>query len=166
MTSISLKPTAAIFLLKQNYQNLTSTEYAENLMSYLNSARCCKCKTVDGLHKVIHGIAGQTDVVETVVDKESDKGEGQTDTKYMLGEHVIAYWLERHNVRWYLGIVGAEKSDKLLISYMTRADSKGKSWTFPETAEILETSAEQIIASKVKVYTVFGFCKNLVQFSF
>ena len=52
---------------------------------------------------------------------------------------------------WYLGIVEAEKSDKFIISYMIRADSKGKSWTFPKTAKILETSVDQIIASKVKV---------------
>ena len=52
---------------------------------------------------------------------------------------------------WYLGIVEAEKSDKFIISYMICADSKGKSWTFPETAKILETSVNQIIASKVKV---------------
>ena len=48
-------------------------------------------------------------------------------------------------------MVEAEKSDKLLISYMIQADSKRQSWTFPETAEILETSVEQITASKVKV---------------
>ena len=34
---------------------------------------------------------------------------------------------------------------------MIRADSKGQSWTFHETAEILETSVEQIIASTIKV---------------
>ena len=34
---------------------------------------------------------------------------------------------------------------------MICADSKGTSWTFPETAKILETSVNQIIASKVKV---------------
>ena len=117
----------------------------------MNSARCCKRITVDDLCNIIYGIAGQTDLAETVVDKESDTGEGQTDTKYKLGKHVIAYWLGGHIARWYLGMVEAEKSDKLLISYMIQADSKRQSWTFPETAEILETSVEQIIASKVKV---------------
>ena len=34
---------------------------------------------------------------------------------------------------------------------MIRGDSKGQSWTFPETAEILESNFEQIIATKVKV---------------
>ena len=35
---------------------------------------------------------------------------------------------------------------------MIHADTKGQSWTFPKTAEILETSVEQIIASTVKVH--------------
>ena len=47
----------------------------------------------------MHGIVGRTDVVQTVVDKEIDTEERQTDNKYMLGEHVIAYWLEEHIVR-------------------------------------------------------------------
>ena len=118
MTSISLKRTAAIFRLKRNDQNITSTESSENLISYQN---------IERMHGIIHVIAGRTDVVETVVDKENDTEEGQTYTKCMLGEHVIAYWLERHIARWYLVIVEAEKSDKLLISYKIRADSKGKS---------------------------------------
>ena len=72
VTSVSLKPTAAVFCLKRNYQNLPSTEYAENLVSYVNSARCCKCIIVDDLRNTIHTIAGQTDVVKTVVGNESD----------------------------------------------------------------------------------------------
>ena len=91
-----LKQTAAVFHCKQNYQNPTSTERAENLISYLNMTRCCKCITVDDLHNIIHSIAGQTDVIETVVDKESYTQEGQTDTKYMLQQHVIAGCLEGH----------------------------------------------------------------------
>ena len=47
---------------------------------------------------------------------------------------------------------------------MICANSKGQSWTSPETAENLETSVEQIIASKLKVQYL-GFCKNSVQFS-
>jgi hypothetical protein len=37
------------------------------------------------------------------------------------------------------------------VSYMTCADQTGLSWTFPESAEILDTSFDQILASKVKV---------------
>ena len=33
---------------------------------------------------------------------------------------------------------------------MSKADKKGELWTFPECAELLETSQEQILATKVK----------------
>ena len=74
VTSISLKLASAVFRLKWNYQDLTSTKYAETLMSYLNSTRCYKRITVDDLCNIMHGIDGQTDAVETVVDKENDTG--------------------------------------------------------------------------------------------
>ena len=67
---------------------------------------------------------------------------------FTLGEHVVAYWFEINSVKWYLGIVEGYESNKIQVSYMTRA---GDSWTFPETAELLETSPDQILASKIKV---------------
>ena len=50
------------------YQNPTSTENTENLISYLNKAKSCKCITVNDLHNIMHGIAGKIDVTEAVVD--------------------------------------------------------------------------------------------------
>ena len=64
---------------------------------------------------------------------------------------MIAFWLEGNTAKWYLGVVEGISDGKILISYMSRADTKGKSWTFPQAAEVLETSPEQILASKVKV---------------
>lgn len=84
--------------------SLSSTEYAETLISYLNSARCCKRITVDDLCNIMHGMAGQTDVVGTVVDKEDDTRLGQTDDKSILGELVLLNWLEGHITRWFLDI--------------------------------------------------------------
>ena len=34
---------------------------------------------------------------------------------------------------------------------MVRADSKGKLWTYPENADVLETLCDQILAFKVEV---------------
>ena len=45
---------------------------------------------------------------------------------------------------------------------MIHADSKGRSWTFPETAEILETFVEQITASKVQYLDSVRIRYNLV----
>ena len=68
--------------------------------------------------------------------------------EYQMGEHVIAFWLE---AKWHLGGVEGLKNGNPVVSYMIRADSKGKSWTYPESAEVLETSCDQILTSKVKV---------------
>ena len=68
-----------------------------------------------------------------------------------MGEHVIAYWYKGSKIKWCLGTIEKIKLEKLIISYMTRGDSKGQSWTFPESAELLETTVEQVIAVKVKV---------------
>ena len=34
---------------------------------------------------------------------------------------------------------------------MSKADKKGKVWTFPQCAELLETSQEQVFATKLNV---------------
>ena len=34
---------------------------------------------------------------------------------------------------------------------MNKADKKGKVWTFPQCAELLETSQEQVLATKLNV---------------
>ena len=57
ISCMSLKPTAAVFRLKRQYKNLTSDEYAENLMAYLANARCCKTITVEDLNNVMRGIS-------------------------------------------------------------------------------------------------------------
>ena len=49
ISCMSLKPTASVFRLKKAYKNLKTEEYAENLISYLNNARCCKTLTVEDL---------------------------------------------------------------------------------------------------------------------
>ena len=53
-----------------------------------------------------------------------------------------------------MGVIEAVRDDKILVSYMVRADSDGETWVFPETAELLETKEEQILAKKVLVQYV------------
>ena len=67
MSSMSLQPTAAVFRLNRNYTNLSSEEYADNLCSYLCSARSCKTITIEDLNNVIHGIAGKEVDTEAVI---------------------------------------------------------------------------------------------------
>ena len=53
---ISLKPTAVVFHLERNHKNLTTEEYSEYLIAYLNNAHCCKTITVEDLSNLMHGI--------------------------------------------------------------------------------------------------------------
>ena len=57
---------------------------------------------------------------------------------YELGEHIVAFWIENESVKWYLGIVEGQEKTQIQVSYMTRADGSGTSWSFPETAEVLD----------------------------
>ena len=71
----------------------------------------------------------------------------------------------------YLGVVEGLKDNNLVVSYMVvRADPKGYSWTYPESAQVLKTSQEQVLASKVKVQYLGSvrirckiFSKSLIQ---
>ena len=56
ISCMSLKPTAVFFCLKRNYKNLTTEEYAENLIAYLSNAHWCKTITVEDLNNVMLGI--------------------------------------------------------------------------------------------------------------
>ena len=57
----------------------------------------------------------------------------------------MAIWYENECVKWHLGIVEGFTNGKVNVSYMIRADATGLSWTFPETAEVLEASFDQIL---------------------
>ena len=68
---------------------------------------------------------------------------------------LLPFGLAQTMLNWFWGIVEKIEEDGLTISYLTqasRSDSDGgQSWTFPEEAEVIKTSYEQILASKVKV---------------
>ena len=168
MTSTSLKPTNAVFRLKKNYKNLPTEEYVDNLSAYLSNARSCKTLTIQDLSNVIHCIAAKTssnienggnchilEKTQTANTKSSDVSEQGTKSKSQLqtGEHIIAFWIEGNDIKWYLGIVDEVKADGsgVVVSYMTRTDNAGRSWVFPEKADINNTLFDQIIATKVQV---------------
>ena len=46
---------SAVFRLKRNHTNLTTEDYSENLIAYLNDPCCCKI-TVEDLNNVLNGI--------------------------------------------------------------------------------------------------------------
>ena len=44
-----------------------------------------------------------------------------------------------------------ENNDQVIVSYLSRKDTEGYEWEFPEDAHIYPTSRERILASSVAV---------------
>jgi hypothetical protein len=143
LTSMSLKPTAAVFRLKRNSRNLETREYIDNLCAYLDSTRVCKTLTLDDLSNALHGISAKAGIAPSL----------KTNGSYMIGEHVAAFWFEKKSFKWYLGVVDGfdENEEQVIISYLSRKDNGGYEWEFPEDAHVYPTSTEQILASSIAV---------------
>ena len=155
MTSFSLKPTNSLFRLKRNYKNLPTEEYVDNLTQYLSKATSCKTLTLQDLSNVMIGIAGKSlkSDLEHTESHEKPKEKNVSDLDQLQqGEHIIAFWIEGNDTKWNLGVVDTVlEADKFIVSYLTRTDTAGKSWAFPQNSDINETSVDQILARKVKV---------------
>ena len=124
ISCMSMKPTAAVFRLKRNHENLTTEEYAENLIAYLSNTHCCKTITVEDLNNVMRGIMSQSMDVpnesqsnnntkdpQVSVQLEGEKNQYQ----HQIGEHFIAFWVEGNETKWHLRVVeGIENEDPLV----------------------------------------------------
>ena len=147
ITCTSLKQNASVFRLKRDYKNLSTDEYIDNLTSYLTNARSSKTLSITDLNRVLHCLAHQSSV-------ELQEQTFDSEDEHHVGDHVIAYWLEGNSADFFLGVIDKIQDDKIFVSYMVRADSCGATWVYPETAELLETKREQILAKNVLVQYV------------
>ena len=98
-------------------------------------------------------IKGRSNAVPTNISEISSSSMGaicQKESEIVQGEHVIAFWVEGNKTKWYLGIVETKKNDKLVISYMSKADKKGKVWTFPECVELWKHLRSKFLLQKLK----------------
>ena len=132
-----LKPTSAVFWLKRKYQTWERSEYADNLISYLNGASTCRTITLSELSNVLHGISGKSGKQSTC--------SGEHDNTLSIGERSSILGRKGFSVVAWCGWSLWWKRIPL-VSYMIN-DSE---WVFPEKAEILKTTV-QIIARKVPV---------------
>ena len=107
-----LKPTSSVFRLKRKYQTLERSEYADNLISYLNGASTCRTITLSELSNVSHGISGKSETQSTC--------SGEHDNTLSIREHVVAFWEEK-GFQWSLVVFDhfGEKGIPL-VSYMIR----------------------------------------------
>ena len=75
MSCKSLKPTTSIFCLKRNLRNKRTEEYSENLISYLNNARCCETLTVEDLNITSGILSRSLDLmIEGLINNQTESG--------------------------------------------------------------------------------------------
>ena len=128
---------AAVFRLQRNHKDLTTDEYAENLKSYLDTARCCKNITMNDLNNILFGIVSS-------VTPSSTSASSSEYTHFVAGDHIAAFRFEHGKHKWFVGIIDTVVSDSIIkVSYLKLVDGN-KIWTFPEEADIQETGVNQI----------------------
>ena len=94
---------------------------ADNLISYLDNARSIKSITLTDLNNVLHGLT-MTSFLKN--DIENTNG-------FVVGEYIAAVWFEDTTYEWYLGVTEhINPSNTIVVSYLIRADTKGKTWVF------------------------------------
>ena len=120
MSCTTVKESHALFRLKKNHADLDAEEYADNLISYLDNARSIKSITLTDLN-VLHGLT-MTPFLKN--DIENTNG-------FVVGKYIAAVWFEDTTYEWYLGVIEhINPSNTIVVSYLIRADTKGKTWVF------------------------------------
>ena len=114
-TSMNPSKTAA-FRLQRSHKDLTTDEYAENLIPYLDTARSCKKLTMNDLNNILFGIVSS-------VTPSSTSTSSSEYTNFVAGDHIAAFWFEHGKHEWFLGIIDTVVSDSIItVSYLKRVD--------------------------------------------
>ena len=142
MSCTAMKESHALFRLKKNHANLDAEEYADNPISYLDNARSIKSIRLTDLNNVLHGLT-MTPLFKN--DIENTNG-------FVVGEYIAEFWFEDTTYEWYLGVIeDIHPNNTTVVSYLIRPDTKGKTWVFPDEAQLVETEAEQILTRDIYV---------------
>ena len=85
MMCTSMNPSkSAAFRLQRNHKDLTTDEYAENLISYLDTARSCKNITMNDLNNISFGIV-------SIATASSTSTSSSEYTRFVAGDHIAAF---------------------------------------------------------------------------
>ena len=155
-----IKHSDTVFRLKRDNKNLSNEEYAENLISYLGSARKTSSISSTDLDNAISRITGCASAALTK-NKEDSQNKGvpqcqleKSFTDHQLqpesskpGEHVAIFWVDNSNdIVWYLGIVdNVLDNNKINIIHLKRTDKLGHKWVLPEHPEVQPIHQDQIL---------------------
>ena len=71
---------------------------------------------------------------------------------FVVGECIAAFLLEDTAYEWYFGVIeDIHPNSTIVVSYLAWAETKGKTWVFPEDAELIETETEQILMQNIHI---------------
>lgn len=163
-SSQALKNNAAVFRLKRNGKNLETSEYASNLVMYLDQSRNITNLTMDDLRNVLTGLShinyetieNENEVVSDVSECLRNLAIPTEDASlpsYECGEHVACFWFDdvEGKYNWYLGVIEGMKDRKVRVSHMKKSDKKGLNWLFPDEADIHDADPDQIFVRNIQV---------------
>ena len=149
LTTTILREDKEVLRLTRNSRGLSSEDYVENLMCYLDTARSCKSLTMTDLNHVLRGLAPKLPEVLQDTPSVSD-GDG-IQKPFSVGEHVAVFWLDQV-YQWHLGVVENLMEDGVLrILYLKSTDSTKRSWVCPDDTEVYNTPTEQVLMRNIRV---------------
>ena len=133
---------SCVIQIKKKHADLDAEEYADNHISYLDIAISIKSIILTDLNNMLHGLT-MTPLFRN--DMENTNG-------FAVGEYIAAGWFEDTTYEWYLSVTEQiNPNNTIVVSYLIRADSKGRTWVFPDEAQFVEIEAEQILMRNIHV---------------
>ena len=153
-TSTFLKKDNAIFHLKRDGKNLPTSDSVINLCLYFDQLHCGGSLSMGDLQNVSNSLKRSTnDSVPQNVEESRYDDKENNEEHFQIGEAVACIWQEGvgYNITWHLGIVDQMVGDKVYVLYMRKSDKHGLRWSFPDEAEIHDTSRDQIIGRNIEI---------------
>ena len=143
---MSIKPSFSVFRLKRAGKNLTSDEYAKNLITYFDNSHSQTSITITDLQNVLSALNQETI---------SNKQTTVNSPCFRSGDYVAAFWIDANGKHeWFLAnVVETCNNDTVLLSYFKKIgqSKEGEIWACPEVPEVLETDTYQIISGSIEV---------------
>ena len=148
-TCLSLKNAekATMFRLKTSGQkNLSTLEYAENLIQYFGNTKNVENLSLDDFNAALLGVINKSSNERA---QGQNREEGSTNV-LSIGEHVALLRKDSERITWVIGIIeGVCDSQRYRVAQMSTKDFI--KWTFPKKAVIEDVRFEDIICSNIAV---------------
>ena len=134
--------------------NKTLQEKQRRMKKEVKYARmsCTTMKESDALFRFKKNHADLNNVLHGLTMTLLFKNDIENTNGFVVGEYIAAVWFEDTTYKWYLGVIEhINPNNAIVVSYLIWADTKGKTWVFPDEAQLVETEAKQILMRNIHV---------------